>query len=349
MNHAGRRWGVRRATIARACVALAMVGGGLSGCSTTSPTGSVEGSIEPSQDVGGASASPLSPDPVRASFVELATGRVRSLPRDLRILYDGSNYRVAPDGSSVVFDGVAEEGPQLFLGDLDGGPPRQLTQEPIAARQGTWSPDGSKVVYVAGQLGMSLRVIDVTSGTSTTLVDEGRAIYRPSVASGGRTVLFTQSARNARGGWRTDLWTVPIGGGTPERLIRNGAYGEYSPDGSMIAYQPTFTAGPHAYCGDCWWVRRQPIIVPADGSEQPGPNPGGNLAPALSMAGSGSSWSPDGTSVVFTGWGTDRYSSASVYLMVVQTRRIRELGEGRQPTWFDDGTLIVTDYREDER
>ena len=143
--------------------------------------------------------------------------------------------------------------------------------------------------------------------------------------------------------WRVDLWTVPAAGGSPIRLIRHGAYGAYSPDGSTIAYHRT-SPQPNAYCGACWWVESGLVFAAADGSDELGQSRGGTVAPPEVFENTLARWSPDGSMVLHT----LPTNSGTPAAMVLRDRRSGEavrLGSGVQPTWFDDHTLIVTDLR----
>ncbi len=53
----------------------------------------------------------------------------------------------SPDGKQLAFVRAAEGKPQIFLLNLDGGEPVQLTQSKYGAGQPKWSPDGSKIVF----------------------------------------------------------------------------------------------------------------------------------------------------------------------------------------------------------
>lgn len=57
---------------------------------------------------------------------------------------------ISPDGSVVIFRRAAESGPaQLYLLPIDGGEPRRLTDHPLGAGRAVFSPDGSRIAYLA--------------------------------------------------------------------------------------------------------------------------------------------------------------------------------------------------------
>ena len=113
--------------------------------------------------------------------------------------------KFSPDGSQVAFTGQYQGDDQVYVIDVDGGAPQQLTYYPAAgplpARWGTehqvygWTPDGENVLF------RSLR----------------------------------HAAKDRR------LFTVSSSGGLPEALpMPRGGSGDYSPDGSSILYSPLF-------------------------------------------------------------------------------------------------------------
>ena len=59
----------------------------------------------------------------------------------------GGQAAWSPDGKQLAFVRAAEGRPQIFLLNLDGGEPVQLTQSKYGAGQPKWSPDGSKIVF----------------------------------------------------------------------------------------------------------------------------------------------------------------------------------------------------------
>jgi len=113
--------------------------------------------------------------------------------------------KFSPDGNQVAFTGQYRGDDQVYVIDVDGGAPQQLTYYPSAgplpARWGTenqvydWSPDGSKVVF------RSLR----------------------------------HSAKDYR------LFTASSDGGLPEPLpMPRAGSGVYSPDGNSMMYSPLY-------------------------------------------------------------------------------------------------------------
>jgi dipeptidyl aminopeptidase/acylaminoacyl peptidase len=300
---------------------------------------------------------PRSPSPAPAvaahsevSFVDVRTGRERPLPSALTAFADAADYRLSPDGSMVLFEAVGEmpgddrSRELLVVASTDGSDPQPLIHEPVAASQGRWSPDGTTIVFLSG-LGRSatLKVVDVETGAEVRVEGVPNGVWQPSFSPDGRSILFSMATRNPRGGFRVDLWTVPATGGTPTRLIQHGGYGSYSPDGGTIAYHRTGPQ-PNAFCGYCWWVETKLVFAAADGSERLGMAPGGMVAPPEVFEASVARWSPDGSMVLHTG-PTNVGSPAEIVVRDMRRGEIYRIGSGVSPTWYDERTLIVTDFR----
>jgi hypothetical protein len=329
--------GARAATMAAAFLAILA-----SGC--TRDSGGAIAAARPSISTSSPTAVPES----RASsstvvFVDVRTRSVTPLPPALTVFEDASDYRRSPDGTEFVFRADVGDGfaAQLFVGAVDGSYVRRLTDEPLAATEGRWSPDGSHVVFLSGGFMTSrLKTIDVDSGEVRRVDGVPRGAWAPSFTPDGRSIVFSMATPTPRGGWRVDLWTVPRDGGTPTRLIRYGGYAAFSPDGSTLAYHRTAPQAS-AFCGRCWWIETRLSTADADGSEELGVSEGGMIAPPQAHLMSGARWSPDGSLLLHTG-GVNIDGRADIVVRDLRTGAVIHLGSGAWPTWFDDRTVVVT-------
>jgi Tol biopolymer transport system component len=290
--------------------------------------------------------------------VNVRTGEASRLPDAFTSIRGARNFEVSPGGSMVLFEGSGRTTPstkppdlghhQLYLANVDGTGLRRLTDDPIGTSQGSWSPDGTRVVYLGGSKSPAdLMVLDLATGT-TTRVATGRAgaFDDPFFGVDGGTIMFTryhhERPKDAYGqGY--DLWSIPVGGGRPTLEVEGLGYGaSFSPDGTAILYQRTATAvGALGRCVSGYgvsWIsdadgNHPRLLVPRAGEEPRG---------SSTVAG----WSPDGTRIAYRADlappdGCSLSSASGAYVMDMETGARTLIAFGEPIDWLDDRTVII--------
>jgi dipeptidyl aminopeptidase/acylaminoacyl peptidase len=221
---------------------------------------------------------------------EDATGT--SVPVELRDLTPdagppsgaGEELTLSPDGRSLVLtqdvpDGPAGRRSRLVLVDTADGSTRVLVDDPLAEVYAAHvAPDGASVVCVRESLSTyadppdyTLLVIDLGSGDVRDLTpDFDRWPSAPRFSADGSAVYFLadEDGRHA-------IFRVPVTGGAPIRLTRDGAYShlQVAPDGSALyALRSGYDSPAAPVRLDPQAELQDPVLLPNPGTL--GPLPG---------------------------------------------------------------------------
>ena len=135
-------------------------------------------------------------------------------------------------------------GGEIWIVSRDGGQAHRLVTGSDRLGGPVFSPDGTMVAYTGNYQGNNdIYVVPAFGG------EPRRLTYHPGedIAVGwtpdGKNVLFT-STRASYSDPR-QFFTIPVGGGFPTELpLPMGSAGSYSPDGTHLAYVPTFEWEP---------------------------------------------------------------------------------------------------------
>lgn len=164
--------------------------------------------------------------------------------------------RISPDGRSVAFLRVSGKNkPQLYVAPVDGGEPRRLTDLPLGAGAPVWSPDSSRIAFVArvpetGRYGTTddgpeaeaprritrldyrvddvgfladrrprLHVVDL-SGSVSEVTDGSFDVSDPAWLDDSTLVFVAPRDLGAVETLHSSLYTVPAAGGEVSLLVR---------------------------------------------------------------------------------------------------------------------------------
>jgi TolB protein len=161
-------------------------------------------------------------------------------PRMCRVAPDGSNFRVvgegidpavSPDGKRIAFARAEGDGHHLCVMDADGGNVRRLTARgnPFAGVHAAWSPDGKMIVY-ADRVGEALEIfrIDPDGKNARQLTKLGQAATTPSVSPDLKWISFrlcdeiywrdgksSERAYRERRADKRPVWVMGLDGSNP--------------------------------------------------------------------------------------------------------------------------------------
>jgi len=152
----------------------------------------------------------------------------------------GPSWCPTPTDCSVLFASSRPTVNRIYKVSICGYPPGGQADSiyPGVANYPVWSPDGSKIAFVAAEAGgFSLKVMPASGGGSTT-VATGVLEDRPSWSPDGSQLAFSKSAGTPP---QPYLFVVPSGGGAPVQVSQvTGTHPSWSPDGKKIAFVSSF-------------------------------------------------------------------------------------------------------------
>ena len=258
---------------------------------------------------------------------------------------------VSADGKRVVFASTRHStSSDIYVKKTNGRTVTRLTSDPAHDVQPTFSPDGRFIAYVSDRRGnWDIYVMAADGQKPFQVTDSLSHEIHPSWSPDGSRICYSQF--NSRTG-QWEIWIVEVANPANRKFIAFGLYPVWSPSASTnrIAFQLARHRGTQLF--SIWTVdlvedeaRRLTEVVPASARTA-------MIAP---------SWSPDGTSLVYTtvelavdpktgkiarqrvDRGDDIWMAA-----VDGTARVRLTGEATSdwsPVWSPDGRIYFSSNR----
>jgi Tol biopolymer transport system component len=192
-----------------------------------------------------------------------------------KLIARGHSPEWSPDGSRISYCAVPGNGSDHFsiwTIPATGGTPTLVTDggptignRVLGPCRHSWSPDGERIAYTIygdgsppdqdGFVPFSLYTVPVSGGTPRLVHEDssfGPKIGRtdtlnfgpsgPAYSPDGRYIAYPAAkAASTSPGYRADVYTVPVEGGTPQRITHDESYGSWGI--YDIDWQPL----PHAY------------------------------------------------------------------------------------------------------
>ena len=213
---------------------------------------------------------------------------------------------------------------------------RQLTFTEGIEEWPAWSPDGTRLAYVAEVGGIrQLFLRTLANGTERRLTNERRDDIQPAWSPDGNRIAFVRANTtggklepNDINGWYQeggDIWSLDIGTSRETRLVEDGSSPTYSPSGGRLAFEASWGGARRIWVADS--TGRNPRQITTDSSE--------------AVVHTAPRWSPDGSKLVFR-----RIESIKSDIMAVDvasqtlSRVTDDNAINMDPVWAPDGRHI---------
>lgn len=246
----------------------------------------------------------------------------------------------APDGRRLAFTATGG----IWVMDVSDG----TSQQVVSCRNGpdewpctiAWAPDGSRIAITQGS---TLELVDPDgSNRATVFVQKdpitGVGLTMPTWSPDGSRIAFRGWAGDGHrdGDW---LFAVNRDGTDPTMIVGPlqgiGAFDPaWSPEGSTIAYVGSTDirvcqkASPSS-CTDQWQLH---VMSVALGGSEPRELHEAGICYCIGGAPS-LTWSPDGTSIAFVGFGTDSFPGGLTVMNADGTGLRQVTDDGDRPAW----------------
>ena len=224
----------------------------------------------------------------------------------------------SPDGKRIIFysnrDGHAIDGrstSEIYVMNVDGGNPQNLTNDRNDDRFPAWSPDGKRIAFVSDRDGppryFDIYVMDADGSNLQRLTNDPRDDRFPAWSPDSERIVF--GARR-EGHFETkfavtyEIYVMDADGGNQRRRTKNlhdDRSPSWSPDGTRIV----FSARRDGHVQDKWGLTYEIYVMDADGGNEQRLTENGVYEgqPA---------WSPDGKRIAFV---SNRDGNVEIYAM----------------------------------
>jgi len=208
----------------------------------------------------------ISPDGTQVAFNASKDGKVQMWVRRL----DSTESRPLPgtEGSETPFWSPDSKTVGFFAGgklkrvDVAGGPAQILCNAPTNDGGGSWSPDGSTIIFSGRNPNMAVSRVSASGGVSTPVLklDADEALQRwPRFLPDGKHFLYF-STRKA--GESTGVYAGSLDGSPPKRILASAGHADYS--NGYLLYQLEDALMARSFDADTLKFEGEPILLAAN-------------------------------------------------------------------------------------
>jgi Tol biopolymer transport system component len=192
-----------------------------------------------------------------ALAVWMACGATPATPTLTRLTADAGltvNPALSPDGKFLAYasDRAGKGNLDIWIQQIVGGQPLQLTHDEADDHEPSFSPDGTKIVFRSERAGGGVYIVPALGGEPRFLIPQG---HRPHFSPDGTQVACLLGAARVEAGASVQgtVALVAAAGGAPQRfpLVREVSGPLWAPDGKHLLVVGNLDMLEGA---DDWWV-----------------------------------------------------------------------------------------------
>ena len=187
----------------------------------------------------------------------LLAGQPAAARRTVASTRDDESPAVSPGGQKLAFASDRSGFTEVWVSDIDGSDPTQLTFLEHLAGSPSWSPDGKSILFDSRSEGNAhLFSISASGGPPAKISAEAGVL--PLASQDGKWIYYSSRSSASE----MQIWRLPLPTGSPEQVTKLGGFGvKLSPDGRFAYYTRT-----NASLSSLWQLdllsRREIIIAP---------------------------------------------------------------------------------------
>jgi Tol biopolymer transport system component len=153
-------------------------------------------------------------------LIDPAGGTIRRIIELPKENFISSEPSWSPDGKAIYYKRRATEAADAFVvlrRDLETGAEQQVYQGTVLPQGLTLSPDGTRFAFLHGRPHVLVTMGGAGEMKELDRAEESVELQAPAWSADGQRILYCKIGKDG-----SDLWWVPAGGGTPERLAHLG-------------------------------------------------------------------------------------------------------------------------------